>query len=180
MTAKKHPKSITEGTMVKATDEEVLHGLNCLALKSGNSRQAEILSGIPATTLRRWRDTFPDAYLEAQEEAAPHLRQASRELTNEAMLKAHDVEMKALVEIEKRIDEKKFDGRELAGVLHAASKSKGVNMTHMTKMMGEAPKNAGENDSVQEFTALLSALTRAGVIKVPNEEPALEGTAEEP
>ena len=66
------------------TDQEIERGLVALALFSGNRRRAsEALDQqglrIPDSTLRDWRETYPDWYAEVQRKTMPQIRELAAE-----------------------------------------------------------------------------------------------------
>ncbi len=158
--------TLPEDRQRKTPDSKILEGLGALAQCDGSTRRAHRACGIPESTLRVWKNKFPDQYLELRKREIPKIRDRVTEKLSEVFTKAHAVELKTLEKIEEALDAGDITPREYANLVRSISTTKGIALTHTDKFQGAAP-DPDKANAVEAADALYKKLSRLGLLAKP-------------
>lgn len=161
------PKSLTDRTATKYSDETVELGLHCLARTNGNTRQAAKMCGVSSRTLDRWRDRFADRYQEISDEVIPAIRQRVAERTLQIAEQAADAEEEAIALVRGSLAA--MEPRDRSNAMRNLSTTKGIALTHANNFQSP-PAQPDTGITADDVATIIDRLTRQGV---------LEGAAEE-
>jgi transposase-like protein len=164
---------------------EIDQALIVLAYHGGNSLRAADECGIPASTLRQWRNELHrDRYLELVEREAPKIEALAAQQAREAMIRAGQTEARVYDLIDERIDDaqraepeaddftsealyeaayKAWLDRgntktlsELAGTAQRIATAKGINGTKVLELTGRPTTIIGYEDPIEAGKRLMS------------------------
>lgn len=148
---------------------EVDAALTTLAYYGGNAARTSQETGIPAMTLKDWRNrTHRERYLEIQEREGPKLEAIAAGHAREVILRAAEIEHNVL----DRLTDNTLSTKELAeaaGAFQRVTTAKGINTTKLLELTGR-PTSIVEHREGNEILRSLAA-------KVPGL--ILDSTAEE-
>lgn len=170
---------------------EIDAALTVLAYQGANTHRASRELGIPASTLRDWRNgAYRDRYREIAEREGPRLEAIAAQQATELILRSADTEHRIHDLLDAATDPdhealKPKDITELAGALQRVTTSKGINTTKLLELTGRPTSVVEHRDPKQAAQALarrLGVTLDSDAIEVRNEalpSPSVETNARE-
>lgn len=142
---------------------EIRQALTVLAYYGGNAARASLETGVPAMTLKDWRNTAHlDVYQEIQEREGPKLEAIAAAQAREAIIRSSDVEHRIFDRLSQETEDLTTkELSELTGALQRAATAKGINTTKLLELTGRPTQIVEHRDPKQAAEALAR---RLGVI----------------
>jgi len=161
-------RGVAKRTRKRYSPTETREALTVLAFYGGNAARASHETGIPAMTLKDWRNQdHRELYLEIAEREGPKLEALAAAQARELLIRAAHVEH----DIIDRLHEKPIDAEtgeetsltskelsELAGALQRVTTSKGINTTKLLELTGRPTAIVEHRDPKQAAQALARRL----------------------
>jgi hypothetical protein len=156
---------------------EVDEALIVLAYHGGNAIRTSTQTGIPAMTLRDWRNhVHRDRYLEIAERERPKLEAIAVDQALNSIIRSGEIEGKVLDLLDAATSEehealKPKDIVELTGALQRVTTSKGINTDKLMTWTGR-PKEIIEHRDPKQAAAALARRLGVSIDSTATEEPA--------
>lgn len=157
-------------TVAPYTQEQITEGLLAVIAAAGNAAEGERQTGVPAATLRGWRnEQYADLYRRLEEQYG---RQIEEEIVARARENANAAAQAVQEGIAATVDEiRSGKCRDVAKATELLAKTMSVSVDRVLSLTGR-PVNP-EGTSAKDILALISTMQAAGVLRV------VDSTAEE-
>lgn len=132
-------------------------GFVALALAGDNSLRASEACGVPASTLREWRQDHRAEYDRVRAELVPQLERLVVSEAYARVIELGELEAKVAAALAIAIDEGKIPQRDLPGALRNITTSKAINVDKILALSGR-PTQVIEHRSGAELVARLARL----------------------